>query len=204
MNIVMIPEGAKVMQAMIGSCGDILDCKQMMAALAMVAKETPIEELGQRPDGSWRPAFERLKAFAQKNKLTSLGAFEVAWYFGSAFHADIMLRGGYRKLGDFLGFEKGLVAHLLLPLNDQKEYRNSGYKLSFANTIEVNPEDSGTPCYHLGYLVRVPLAEEQIERIIKDQSQNKFFMKALQKISGSTIKTPDEIVEAAEYEKNPY
>lgn len=197
----LLPDGAGVMKGMIGSCANILECERTIADLAAVTAPVPLRQVGERPDGTWRSAFKRLDGFAAANNLESLGAFEVAWYFGSAKHVEIMQRsGGYRRFGDSLGFAKGLVSHVLLPLNEALEYQNLGCTVRFENLVDPQPSAQGVPCYHLGYVIRIPLSAEQVQQIKADQASSGEFVEALKRIK-DPIKTPEAEYQAAKMQE---
>lgn len=194
MDILVNKKGAKVLAAMITSCGS-LDCRETTKLLLAVEDSVTLFSVGMKEDKMWRlAAFERIYRFCQKHKITELGEWEIAWYFGSDFHVDEMLRGGYRKLGDYLGYDKGLVAHILLPLNESLEYENLGKKVLFEDMLFLNPGEEGIPCYHLGLVVNIPLSQDQVKKIKESQADSKEFKESLLKITDS-IKPPRNYLE---------
>lgn len=194
MDIIINKKGAKVLAAMITSCGS-LDCRETTKLLMTVEEPVDLLSVGMKENGMWRlAAFERIYRFCQKHNLSELSEWEIAWYFGSDFHVEEMLRGGYRKLGDYLGYDIGLVAHLLLPLEKDLSYLNLDKKITFEDMLFLNPEEEGVSCYHLGLVVNIPLTDAQVAKIKESQGSSREFKESLLKISNS-IRPPRNYLE---------
>jgi hypothetical protein len=193
-TLVLAPSGAKVLRAMIISCGN-RECFKAAEILDSVTAEMPFLEVALNKEGAWHmKAHERLYNFCQKKKIRTINAFEAAWYFGGSEHIEIMKRyGGHAGLGEFLGADAGLVSHTLLPLGSELIYENSGKKIQFQKFVDLGGD--GVPCFHLGVVVRIPLSESEVSVIKDEQSANKDFMNALLKC-GDTIVPPHEYFEA--------
>lgn len=184
------------MSAMMEICG-MVDCRPVVDAVRNAKGKVALSEIGAMPDGKLYQPFDRLNTYAQANDLMELGTNEVAAYFGSGLHAEIMLRGGYRRLGQYLGRELGLVTHMLLPISEDGVYKNGGYVLKFDNLIMPKKEDFPLFC-HLGVGVRFDLTKQEIQAILADQLRSKALVRALKKVNGQTVVIPDEYRKAVE------
>lgn len=195
-DLLITPGGAKVLRAMIVSCGNS-GCFEAIRDLEAVSKDLPLSAVALDADGNWRMSvFQRLGWFAADENLKLLDIFDIARYFGGQLHIEIIERlADHAGLGQFFGREIGLVTHVLLPLDGTK-YQNGSFKLNFNKSIVFNPQEKGVPCYHLGVIVNIPLTKEQKNAILTEQATSKTFMSALRKTSGKTIEPPSEYLAA--------
>jgi hypothetical protein len=195
MSILITPGGARVLRAMIVSCGTA-GCFDSIKRLENVKVRVPLTAVGQDAEGNWQmAAFSRLKNFAVEEGITVLDTYDVIRYFGGSFHINIMVRlSGHAGLGQYLGSSVGLVSHVALPLEDGV-YENAGHRLEFENYIVVNPSSEGHPFYHLGLVVHVPITQAQVKAIKAEQESSVEFVEALSKIK-QPIVPPDEYWEA--------
>jgi len=187
------PGGARALETMVLSCGNIVDCQEMMRKLSNVRVTVPLEAIGTRSDGTWYTPFWRLNEFAHEWGIEKIGAYEVVAYFGSGKHAEIMQGAGAAKIGQYLGQDIGLVTHVAMPLGEDLVYRNGDRELRFANHLDLGGQ--GVPIYHLGAIVRLPISPEQVEAILEEQRTSPLFWEALKRISRTEIELPPEYLE---------
>jgi hypothetical protein len=197
-ELVLTPQGAKALGAMVLSCGEIEDCDLMLGRLQGIAEAVPMRSLAERADGSWFNPFRGVYEFTVSHspETTEVGAYEVAAFFGSQQHAEVKYRDPFSKLKMLVGDNLGFLLHVGMPLAEDLTYRNGKYKLKVTNLVDLGGE--GVPFSHLGAFVRLPLYEEQVRSILKDQAGHEPFMKALAKYSDQTVKLPENYIEATE------
>ena len=167
--------GIQLLRSMIVSCGNF-DCFEAIAVLESVEGTVDFDTIAKIPNYSYRlKAFERLEKYAEENKVSTLGVYDVAAYFGGDFHINIMDEfSAHAGLARYFGESAGLVTHVLLPLTGNK-YINHEFEIEFLGTYCINPDQNGVPCFHLGLVVNVPLTAEQVQTILETQYQNKVF-----------------------------
>lgn len=190
------PDGAWTLGSMILSCGEIDSCHVMLDRLKGVTCNVPFRSIGEKPDGSWYNPFRSVHEFLEERmpKITVIGAYEVAATFGSSIHAEAKLRDQVSTIKSLMGPDLGFLLHVGMPLEEDLAYRNKGLTLRVRELVEVGSE--GTPFSHLGAVVRLPLTEEQVSKILDDQASCGAFMEALAKYDGQTIELPHKYVEA--------
>lgn len=192
-RVFLTPQGARALETMVLSCGNIADCRDMMRKLSHIRANVSLDAIGRLPSGRWYVPFERLYAFSLDWGIERIGAYEVVAYFGSNKHAEIMRGAGAAKIGQYLGQDVGLVAHVAMPLDGDLVYRNCGHELRFTNHLDLGGQ--GVPIYHLGAIVRLPLDPEQVKAILDEQRNSQLFWEALMRISGTEIELPAEYLE---------
>ena len=195
-DIMITPGGAKVLRAMIVSCGSA-GCFAAIKLIEAVTEPVALTSVGLDASGHWHmAAFSRLKDYAVDRGLTLLDTYDIARYFGGQAHIDIIHAiADHAGLGEYLGPYVGLVSHVLLPLKEGA-YRNVDLRVDFdARAIVVNPEDSGVPCYHLGAIVNIALSPKQVAEILAEQRKSEAFVTAVKKIKGPIV-PPEEYWEA--------
>jgi hypothetical protein len=190
------PAGAKVLRAMIVSCGSA-GCFEAVKNLEAVAETSPLATVGMDAQGHWlMAAFSRLKDFAVDEGIGELDTFDIARYFGGAMHIRIMdAISDHAGMGQYLGPYVGLVSHVLMPLTDGV-YRNGKLLVDFGGKyLTFNPEEPGVPCYHLGVVVNIPLTKAEVEVILEAQANSETFTSAIAKLKGPII-PPDDYFQA--------
>ena len=191
MDIKITPKGAKVLRSMIVSCGTA-GCFEAIKRLDALKEVTDLSEIGVDEKGEWRMSvFQRLKWYAEDKKIEIFEVEDIVRYFGGNLHIEIMDRiADHAGLGSYLGKDVGLVAHILLPL-ENNAYSNQGNIINFENSVVLNPEEKGRPFYHLGAMINIDVADDVVRDILKEQANSDVFMKSLEKIDGQTIVLPD-------------
>jgi len=195
-SLEITPGGTGVVRDMTLSCGNPVDCRKTLAVLESVRETVPLETIAVKEDGSWRIALKRLHDFViseRPKEVEVIDEFEAALYFGSGNHVEIMLRGGWQRLGYYLGLDGGLVTHVLLPISENGVYSNAGRQLKLSGWVDRGGD--GQPFYHLGVLTRLSLSKSQIEMIKAEQAKSAPFMAALTRLEGSVIETPEEYLD---------
>jgi uncharacterized protein (DUF3820 family) len=190
------PDGAKVLRAMIVSCGSA-GCFEAVKNLEAVTETVPLSSVGMDASGHWlMAAFSRLKDFAVDEGVVELDTFDVARYFGGAMHIRIMdAISDHAGMGQYLGPYVGLVSHVLMPLTGGI-YQNGALVVDLGGKyLTFNPNEKGVPCYHLGVVVNIPLSKEEVAIILADQAKSKAFTSAIAKLKGPII-PPDDYFQA--------
>lgn len=191
-DIIITLAAIRVLVALIASCGT-LGCKTSIGLLKSATTDMSLASLGIDESGGWRMGvFDRLSTYAKKRGISTLDVIDVVSYFSGSDHIEYFRVHPSAGMGEFVGPSAGLVTHVLLPLDPDLIYRNAGYEISFdGRTILYNKGASGTPCYHLGVVVNIPLTKDQVEGILAEQRASEPFMSALSKIKGPIVPTEE-------------
>lgn len=192
-KILLYPDGAAVLKKMLSSCGN-LSCDYAVKQLENM--EAPTELSSFQKDGQWiKPAFGNLQEYAKIEKIERLNELEVARYFGGKHHIKLMIRKAFQShLGIEMGLEAGLVLDVLLPIVDGK-YTNDKYKLKFKNFVDISSDKNLPKFYHRGLIINLDLKKQDINEMLKEQIENKEFVKALSKMKSSVV-LPENFIES--------
>jgi hypothetical protein len=184
-NLQITKSACWLLRAMIVSCGNI-NCFEAMKNLEGVEGTVNYESIAKIPEYSYRlKAFERLEKFAELNNLTTIDLFDVAMYFGGDYHISVFEDFAHegvlaRYLGE-VGEHFGLVGHVLLPL-ERNCYMNKEFEFEIEGAFVINPDEAGVPCFHLGLIVNIPLADSQVNKLLEVQYNNETFHYHLEKL----------------------
>jgi hypothetical protein len=194
-DIILTVEAAKVLVALIASCGT-LGCKTSIGLLKSVSQDVSLASIGLDENGGWRMGvFSRLFEFSKERDLKKIDTSELVSYFSGTFHIEYFRRHPGAGLGNYIGPDAGLVTHVLLPLDSDFVYRNQGFELSLGKeAVFYNKKEVGIPCYHLGVIINLPISEHQKEVILAEQANSKPFMAALAKVKGPIVPPADYLI----------
>lgn len=201
-EIFLAPDGARVIDSMVLSCGNIVDCEVMRHRLKYIRVNVPLDAIGKGQNGVWFGPFLRLFEFCQNQtpKIELIDGFQVVRNFAGDAHATHVLRSGsYIKFGQFLGEDLGVLTHIALILDKNHTFRIENREVKIKNYVDLG--GNGIPVYHLGTVVRVPLTDEQVTQIKSEQRQSKTLWKYLGRANGKTVTLTPETLAAIEAEK---
>lgn len=178
MAILVEPSGAKVLYFTTRSCGH-----QWSKDLLAINSPIRLDEL--RKIGAGSEAFGNLEAYAKKHQLQKLDQEAIVRYFATEHIEDANRSVRFSPQLDTPAnrFVGNLVANCVLWFPESPVVMNlAGREISITGTEDFGGE--GVLCLHRRGLFRLPLPEELVASLKRDQEESTFFLATLDTLRG--------------------